>query len=229
VGIAALVQQIRRRLGKTQAGFGQLLRCSQNSVSRYESGNWVPELGVLLTLYDLALPSERPHVEAYIRKSLGNRGKFTSAGAPIESLRGLIEESAIEEAFLRGVSESLREKWEPLIDILARLVGTDRVVDESIVEIVRLWETHYKDREMERLLRDVVGHLHFELSATEQCASRRGEAWYRVTAPVNIGGVLHAPGAGVLLDLETAREHSSVLISIEQLSDVDLQNAKKSA
>lgn len=164
VGVTEVVKAMRTRLNKSQSEFGRLLRTSQNAVSRYEAGS-TPGLGVLLRLYDLGLPSERQTLEGYIKKGLGAKGKYTNLSASVESLRGCIEDEAIEDLFLQNVPSGLREKWEPLIEIIARLVGTDRVVDDSIVEICRLWEVRYKDRQMETLLRDVLGYLRVSVGA----------------------------------------------------------------
>jgi transcriptional regulator with XRE-family HTH domain len=164
MGLGELVRQMRTRLNCSQAEFAKLLRCSQNSVSRYESGDSTPGLGTLLVLHDIGQIEERRIIDSYLKKSLGTRGKyFVHPDASIDSLRGLIEDSAIEEQFLARIPSNLREKWEPLIEVLAGFVGTDRVVDESIVEIIRLWGLHYKDRQMESRLRDVVGYLRISL------------------------------------------------------------------
>ena len=160
--IPALVRQMRSRLNQSQAEFARLLGCSQNSVSRYESGAQ-PTLGVLLRLHDLGLATERETLETHIKKGLGARGKFFSTGASVENLRGLIEDSAVEEQILQNVSPTLRTQWEPLIEVIVELIRTDRVIDESIVEVLRLWRYHGQDSRMAALLRDVVGYLRLEL------------------------------------------------------------------
>lgn len=161
--MSELVRQMRSRLTRSQAEFARLLGCSQNSISRYESGSQ-PALGILLRLYDLGLPAERETLGAYIKKGLSARGKFFSTGASIEALRGLIQDSAIEEQFLQQVSPALRAQWEPLIEIIADLILTDRVIDESIVEVLRLWSWQGQDPRMPALLRDVVGYLRVQLA-----------------------------------------------------------------
>ena len=161
--IPELVRQMRTRLNQSQAGFARLLGCSQNSVSRYESGSQ-PTLGILLRLHDLGLAPERETLDTHIKKALGARGKFFSAGASVENLRGLIEDSALEEQFLQNVSPALRAQWEPLVEIIVSLILTDRGVDESIVEILRLWEWQGNDSRTTELLRDVVGYLRLQLA-----------------------------------------------------------------
>lgn len=161
--IGDIVRQMRTRLNQSQAQFARLLKCSQNSVSRYESGDSTPSLGTLLALHDIGLPEERLVVDAYLKRGLSVRGKYSSPNASIDALRGLIEDSAFEEQFLAHISPGLREKWEPLIEILARIVLTDRVVDESITEIVRLWEPHSGDDRMKAWLRDLVGYLRIKI------------------------------------------------------------------
>jgi len=154
---------MRSRLRRSQAGFAVLLHCSQNSVSRYESGVSAPGLGTLLALHDIGLPEERQVIDRYLKRSLASKGKHFSPDASVDALRGLIEDSAIEEQFLAHVPSNLREEWEPLIEVLASFVATDRAIDESIVEIIRLWGLHYKDRRAEILLRDAVGYLRVNL------------------------------------------------------------------
>jgi transcriptional regulator with XRE-family HTH domain len=162
--IPGLVRQMRSRLKQSQAEFARLLGCSQNSVSRYESGSH-PTLGILLRLYDVGLPAEREILETHIKRGLSARGKFFSKGASVDVLRGLIEDSAIEEQFLQNVSPALRTQWEPLVEIIAALILTDRVVDESIVEVLQLWRWRGpSEPRMAALLRDVVGYLRLQLA-----------------------------------------------------------------
>src|ERR1039458_9099502 len=161
--IPELIRQMRSRLNQSQAEFARLLGCSQNSVSRYESGAQ-PTLGILLRLHDLGLAPERETLDTHIKKALGARGKFFSAGASVENLRGLIEDSALEEQFLQNVSPALRAQWEPMVGIIVALILTDRVVDESIVEILRLWKWQGNDSRTTELLRDVVGYLRLQLA-----------------------------------------------------------------
>jgi transcriptional regulator with XRE-family HTH domain len=158
---AEIVLAMRTRMAKSQADFGKLLGCSQVSVSRYESGESEPTLGILLRLYDVGLSVERGVIEHYIKKGLG--GKYINQAATVDQLRGLIEDSAIEEQILRNVPERLREKWEPLVDVIARLIRTDRAPDESITTLIRLWEAN-KDYRMEGLLRDAVGYIRVQVS-----------------------------------------------------------------
>jgi hypothetical protein len=116
-------------------------------------------------LHDLGLAPERETLETHIKKGLGARGKFFSTGASVENLRGLIEDSAIEEQILQNVkSPALRTQWEPLVEIIVALILTDRVIDESIVEILRLWRWQGNDPRMAALLRDVVGYLRLQLA-----------------------------------------------------------------
>jgi transcriptional regulator with XRE-family HTH domain len=161
--IPELIRQMRSRLNQSQAEFARLLGCSQNSVSRYESGAQ-PTLGILLRLHDLGLAPERETLETHIKKGLSARGKFFSTGASVENLRGLIEDSALEERILQNVPPALRAQWEPLIEVIVALILTDRVVDESIVEVLRLWRWHGQDPSMAALLRDVVGYLRLQLA-----------------------------------------------------------------
>jgi transcriptional regulator with XRE-family HTH domain len=163
VGTKDLIRQIRTRLRLSQAGFAELLHCSQNSVSRYESGNSTPGLSTLLMLHDIGLPEERQIIDGYLKKSLAAKGKHFNPNASVDVLRGLTDDSAFEEQFLAHVPSNLREKWEPLIEVLSSLIYTDRIVDESIVEIIRLWSLHYKDQSAEILLRNVVGYLRVNL------------------------------------------------------------------
>jgi transcriptional regulator with XRE-family HTH domain len=163
VGIGDIVRQMRTRLHQSQAQFAQFLQCSQNSISRYESGDSTPGLGTLLVLHDIGLPEERQIIDGCLKRGLSARGKYSSPNASIDVLRGLIKDSAIEEQFLAHVPPRLRENWEPLIEILARIVGTDRVLDESITEILRLWELHSGNYAMETWLRDVVGYLRIKI------------------------------------------------------------------
>jgi hypothetical protein len=118
----------------------------------------------LLRLHDLGLAPERETLDTHIKKALGARGKFFSAGASVENLRGLIEDSALEEQFLQNVSPALRAQWEPMVGIIVALILTDRVVDESIVEILRLWKWQGNDSRTTELLRDVVGYLRLQLA-----------------------------------------------------------------
>jgi len=164
VDLPQVVRQVRDRLNKSQAEFGLLLGCSQISISRYESGASPPRLGVLLRLRDIALPEERLTLDAHIKKTLNAQGKWSSPNASVDSLRGLIEDSAIEEAFLQAVPVHLRERWEPLVEIVARLQGTETTPDETLVEIIRLWEMHRKHHRMPALLRDALGYLRLQLA-----------------------------------------------------------------
>jgi len=167
VELPEVVRQVRNRLNKSQAEFGLLLGCSQISVSRYESGVSPPRLGVLLRLRDIALPEERLILDAHIKKTLNAQGKWSSPNASVDSLRGLIEDSAVEEVFLHAVPERLRASWEPLVEIIARLQGTDSTVDETLIEIIRLWEVHRKHHRMPALLRDALGYLRLQLASKE--------------------------------------------------------------
>jgi transcriptional regulator with XRE-family HTH domain len=164
VELPEVVRQVRSRLNKSQAEFGLLLACSQISISRYEAGTSPPRLGVLLRLRDIALPEERLILDAYIKKTLSAQGKWSSPNASVDSLRGLIEDSAIEEVFLQAVPDHLRDRWEPLVEIIARLQGTDSTVDETLIEIIRLWEVHRRHPRMPALLRDALGYLRLQLT-----------------------------------------------------------------
>jgi hypothetical protein len=122
---------------------------------------------VLLRLRDIALPEERLILDAHIKKTLNAQGKWSSPNASVDSLRGLIEDSAVEEVFLHAVPERLRASWEPLVEIIARLQGTDSTVDETLIEIIRLWEVHRKHHRMPALLRDALGYLRLQLASKE--------------------------------------------------------------
>ena len=157
-----IVLAMRTRMAKSQAEFGRLLGCSQVSVSRYESGESEPTLGILLRLYDVGRSAERGVIEHYIKKGLA--GKYVNQAATVDSLRGLIQDSSIEEEILRNVPERLREKWEPLVEVVVRLIRTDRAPDQSITALIQLWDAHHKDYRMERLLRDAAGYIRVQLS-----------------------------------------------------------------
>lgn len=163
MAIKDLMRQIRSRLRLSQAGFAELLHCSQNSVSRYESGNSIPGLSTLLVLHDMGLAEERHIIDGYLKNSLATKIQARVLNASIDWIRGLTDSSAFEEQFLAQVPSNLREKWEPLVEVLSGLVGSNRFVDESIIDIIRLWALHDKDHRVRILLRDVVGYLRVNL------------------------------------------------------------------
>lgn len=162
--LPAAIRQLRERLGKSQAEFAHLLRCSQNSVSRYESGQVSPGLGPLLRLHDISKGEERDFFAAQIKTELAPRYGFNPA-ASIDVLRGVIEDAAIEDLFLQNIPPSRHREWQPLAEVIAALLSTDRIVDESVVEILRLWERNYNSPRVKALLRDIVGYLRVQLAA----------------------------------------------------------------
>jgi len=162
--ISELVRGMRERLRMSQSQFAATLRCSQNSISRYESGLVEPGLEVLLALHDIGNAEEKHILTSQIKKHLATTGRFFSEGASVENLRGLIQDSAVEDLLLRGVHPAHRAEWQPFMTEVSRLIGTDRGIDESLVELLRLWADHSGDSRARKIFRDAAAYVRVQLS-----------------------------------------------------------------
>ena len=171
--IAQVVREIRERLDKSQSQFAAILRCSQNSISRYESGQVEPGLEVLLALHSIAKGHEfdqspyRQAIETSIKNHLAARGQFFSTGASIENLRGVIQDSAIEDLLLKDVNPDKRADWHAFLEVVVNLLATDRVVDDSLVELLSLWAAHSPDHRLRKVFRDAAAYVRVQLSVPE--------------------------------------------------------------
>ncbi|HUO30749.1 MAG TPA: helix-turn-helix transcriptional regulator [Bryobacteraceae bacterium] len=168
--LAAVVKAIRMRRDESQAEFSRFLGCSQNSVSRYESGEVVPNPAVLLQLHHLAADDEKPLFRAHI-------SRMFQAGR-IRGCDGMTEEQIIDlfrpgnpELGIRAETNdlmyqfALRDRDENFRQFVAAFVQITRSrgVDASLTEILRLYVDHSTNPKAAEYFRDALGFLRTRL------------------------------------------------------------------
>jgi transcriptional regulator with XRE-family HTH domain len=156
---AQAIRHIRKRLGKNQAEFAQVLRCRQNTVSRYERGRLAPSPLALVGLLDLADPEEKRalvgQLEEYSRRGIIGPSfeQFTEVARP------LLGEMQLSWGLMDLVPASKRGDFGQFIPAVAHIIESCPTVDASITEILQLWAAHRERPQTAALLRDALGFL----------------------------------------------------------------------
>lgn len=158
---AEAIRHIRKRLGKNQAEFAQMLRCRQNTVSRYERGRLAPSALALVGLLDLANPEEKRalagQLEEYSRRGIIGPSveQFT------EGVKPLLDEMQLSLALMDLLTVAKRNDFgfRQFVPAVAHVIESCPTVDASIPEILHLWAAHRERPQTAALLRDVLGFL----------------------------------------------------------------------
>lgn len=162
------IRHIRKRLGKTQQEFAQVLRCRQDTLSRYERGKLAPSALLLIALLDMADPEEKQalagQVQEYSRRGLigPNVDQFTKA------MRPLLTEMQLSWEILGLVPETKRADpgYGQFIPAVAHIIETCPTIDPSVPLILQLWTAHREKPQTAALMRDVLGYLRNALWGT---------------------------------------------------------------
>ena len=176
------IRGIRKRLGKSQQEFAELLGCRHNTVSRYELDRFVPGTGPLVRLYDLALPHEKHLLAEEIKHQMGTAivGREATLDASIEELRPFLNEMASFYALVgrlpRTADGEFRSPEQFIFAKLAvQILHTRNAVDPSINELLDLWFKYGNQKKAIQHFRDAAGFLRVQLAGLGGAAKRRRE------------------------------------------------------
>jgi transcriptional regulator with XRE-family HTH domain len=172
--LALTFRGIRKRLGKTQVEFAQLIGCRQNTLSQYEAGKIAPSRSVLLLLLRLAQGNERrPILDA-----LGVDDDLQD-GWTAGELESILEE--FQEYLNAGgkgvrIPEPAKYRGE-LVRAVMELLRSQNPVDPSIVEVIRKWTRFGGIPQAREYFEHAAIYLEVELkrfNAGEKAPSRPG-------------------------------------------------------
>jgi transcriptional regulator with XRE-family HTH domain len=161
VTAAEAIRHIRKRLGKNQVEFGQILRCQHNTVSRYERGRLAPSPYVLIALLDLADDPEEKRALTRQLDDYSRRGIIGGASVEqfIEAVKPRVGEIELSWQLMALVPPSKRGDFGQFISAVARIIESCPTVDASIPEILQLWAAHRERPQTAAVLRDALGFL----------------------------------------------------------------------
>ena len=174
IGIPAVVRQIRKRLGETQAEFAWVLGVAQNTVSQYETGQIAPSLKALSVLYEYAEGDEEKAalVEA-TSKELLPRSVDQSPSQIIERLKKLAAPPL-------STAQRATLKYPPQLAsfllLTVKVVDGELVLDKNILEILHLWADHAGNRKASRHFRDAAAFLRVQLQPLGAASRRSGKS-----------------------------------------------------
>ena len=154
------IRRIRTRLRKSQEEFADLLGSQRNSISRYEANKVEPGLSILWRLHGIAEPDEKETFAAEIRKQVGTAilGREATVEATIDELRPIIQEMVQAEQ-LRSLNPGKREDVAGLLWATFQLATSEDRIDESLIEILRLWVSHRKSKGAKKVFREAAALL----------------------------------------------------------------------
>jgi len=157
------IARIRKRLRKSQSEFADIIGSQQNSISRYETDRVVPGVDVLWRLHGLAEHDEKETFAAEIRLRIGTAilGQEATVEGSMEELRPILG-SLITAEQLKGLNPTNRPDIQGLLAVLVDLLELDKPLDNSVLEILRLWQKYgpkrvHKFREAAAFLRGALG------------------------------------------------------------------------
>jgi transcriptional regulator with XRE-family HTH domain len=155
------IRHMRKRLGKNQAQLAQILRCRQDTVSRYERGRLAPSPIVLVNLLSLADPEEKAAFKGQLAE-YSRRGLISpTVEGFTEAVRTLRAEIQLSWELMDLVPEAKRGApgFGHFIPAVAHIIEECAAVDPSIPEILQLWAAHHEKPQTTVLLRDALGYL----------------------------------------------------------------------
>lgn len=175
--IAEAVKGLRKRLGKSQRQFAELLCCQRNTVSRYELGTFPPGPHVLIQLLGMAetagagaageFEAIQRELRAYYDRNLIGGGR--TAEETIALMR-LVSGAEFREQQKAGsmLAELPEHKIKDLgfrqfIPAVAHVVEACNTVDQSVAEILHLWAAHWHESTAAQQFRNALEFLRFEL------------------------------------------------------------------
>lgn len=150
------------------AEFGQLLKVSQATVSRYESGELEPGFRVLILLLELSEGAERNAIRETLQKYLDAAESHPLGKDEEGAFKGAwnsLWECDPQSLLLRATGPLGRDEvgMKRFADVAARIIQTGRDVDASLVRILELWESYSPHSYSWDIFRQVEGLLHFLL------------------------------------------------------------------
>lgn len=140
------IRTIRQRLNQTMTEFAESLGTDQSTISRYESGHVVPSKTVLILLFLLAAGTERDP----IRQAMGEM----SEAALLAHYKGA------EETLKRLPKGSDRSRAE-FAETSVALVSSEEPIEPALVELLRLFHTHARNRKLRQILGQMLPYFQF--------------------------------------------------------------------
>jgi putative transcriptional regulator len=179
--LGSAIRLIRTRLGQSQAEFAHSLGVQRNSVSRWEVGRAEPSPLSLLRLHDLSLPEQKPLFAREIRRRLQTLpGGWTPAivsAASIEELRPFLGEMGTFDAAIEKLPRNKKGEFQnSYLFRLAKLLtgimhesieraalGVSPEVDDSLIDILRMWLDYGPIEPAPKHFRDAAAFLRVKM------------------------------------------------------------------
>ncbi len=170
--VGQAVRSLRKRLGKNQLEFAELLSCQRNTVSRFELENLPPGPLILMRLLQIAKSSgDSPDEEAAITRELKSRyeqgeiGGTVDVDALVSRITPLLEELRRADVIMSALpmEKILDFGFRQFVPAVAHIIEKCDTVDQSVTDVLQLWAAHSKNKEVVEYFREAAGFLKGQL------------------------------------------------------------------
>jgi transcriptional regulator with XRE-family HTH domain len=181
--VADAVRRVRKRLGKNQTEFANMLRCQRNTVSRYELGSFSPGPVVLMSLLQLAESAgltAKPEADVIMRelraqhllRLFGGSGTVEETIASMRPFLGVVRTA---DAILDVLPEEKRQDvgFRQFVPAVAQIIEACDTVDQSVTDILNMWKAHCSNEAAPQRFRDALGFLRAQLWKKDSAAEAR--------------------------------------------------------
>jgi len=186
VTIAEAVRSLRKRLGKSQMEFAELLGCQRNTVSRYEIGAFLPSPFVLVHLLGMAETAGTEaaaesetitrELKAYCTHNLVGGGRTVEETIAMMRLvtGATFREIQRSHSLLAGLPEQKIKDYgfRQFAPAVAHVVEACGTVDQSVADILHLWAAHWHESATVQHFRAALEFLRFQLFAKDSAGKR---------------------------------------------------------
>lgn len=164
VSLGATIREMRRRLGKTMAEFGQMLGVTHASISGYESDKVIPSERVLLQLLPLA---ETSLEKGRLTRALGaNIGQVIDEQTLIEGCDRLVEYMEVlkKTGFPDEDEITPRNAREGMLREFAQILADQKVSrDPLLTRMLRFWRQYGNVADARGVFADAATYMEVQL------------------------------------------------------------------